>query len=586
METLLPADFCGSGTFILCTAGALVVIYYASVALYNTTIHPLARVPGYRLAGMTNLYQLFWCYHNGRSVYYRKIREMHDQFGPIVRVSPNELSLRDPKDCETIYATHSKYTKDSTFYQTMGVRHGMFGAESNLDHRQLRAPWRQFFTNPSIKKLDGMIQSKVELLCQRLDQQLRQTGSAPVQDLLHSLSSDIVSHAFAVDTCLRQQDVSSACPEPKSLAHIMTAAYLSREAPAQTTITREVLIDELHSLMVAGTFNTGTIASTTLFHVLTNDSVRRRVIDELKTVQNKMTHAELEKLPYLSACVKEGFRLGYGPIGRLPRVVPEPGAFFQGYWIPAGSVVGVSSYVQHHNPDIWGHDHDDFNPNRWLDPTRAKHLNKYLLTFGKDARRCIGQRDFVHRSVVYSVDNMSTTDTIPNPDCDEMRPLPETSSEPDQIEAARIDDETMSPSSQSQPYDELEDIEALCCQVEKELKVSKNIVESAVQKWDLTEDDKDLQEFQGQIKELENFLECGKKLDSHRRSIQPPLEDNEGGALKFYKSLLRLTVDRLKKITAWQHALGNVGAISEADSQVAAGTDGGNGQAAVIENQN
>ncbi|PNH46406.1 hypothetical protein VD0003_g9009 [Verticillium dahliae] len=329
----------------------------------------------------------------------------------------------------------------------------------------------------------------------------------------------------------------------------MTAAYLSREAPAQTTITREVLIDELHSLMVAGTFNTGTIASTTLFHVLTNDSVRRRVIDELKTVQNKMTHAELEKLPYLS-------------------------------------VVGVSSYVQHHNPDIWGHDHDDFNPNRWLDPTRAKHLNKYLLTFGKDARRCIGQRDFVHRSVVYSVDNMSTTDTIPNPDCDEMRPLPETSSEPDQIEAARIDDETMSPSSQSQPYDELEDIEALCCQVEKELKVSKNIVESAVQKWDLTEDDKDLQEFQGQIKELENFLECGKKLDSHRRSIQPPLEDNEGGALKFYKSLLRLTVDRLKKITAWQHALGNVGAISEADSQVAAGTDGGNGQAAVIENQN
>jgi hypothetical protein len=37
-----------------------------------------------------------------------------------------------------------------------------------------------------------------------------------------------------------------------------------------------------------------------------------------------------------SACVKEGLRLGYGPIGRLPRVVPEPGAFFQGYEIPAG----------------------------------------------------------------------------------------------------------------------------------------------------------------------------------------------------------------------------------------------------------
>jgi hypothetical protein len=29
-------------------------------------------------------------------------------------------------------------------------------------------------------------------------------------------------------------------------------------------------------------------------------------------------------------------RLSYGVIGRLPRVVPEPGAFFNGFAIPAG----------------------------------------------------------------------------------------------------------------------------------------------------------------------------------------------------------------------------------------------------------
>ena len=67
-----------------------------------------------------------------------------------------------------------------------------------------------------------------------------------------------------------------------------------------------------------------------------------------------VSHFEAEKLPYLvriqphcliyrsllttrqSACIKEGLRLGYGPIGRLPRVVPEPGAVFQGRTIPAG----------------------------------------------------------------------------------------------------------------------------------------------------------------------------------------------------------------------------------------------------------
>jgi benzoate 4-monooxygenase len=90
-------------------------------------------------------------------------------------------------------------------------------------------------------------------------------------------------------------------------------------------------------------------------------------------------------------------------------VVPEPGAIFQGHRIPAGVrhgrpdqptvsltsskyTVGASSYVQDHNPDIWGEDHASFNPDRWLDPARDKRLGRHLLTFGKDSRRCIGQR--------------------------------------------------------------------------------------------------------------------------------------------------------------------------------------------------
>ena len=69
----------------------------------------------------------------------------------------------------------------------------MFGAEDNSRHRQLRAPWRRFFSNPSIRRLDAMILLKADLLCQRLDEQLRKTGCAQVQDLFHSLSSDVVS---------------------------------------------------------------------------------------------------------------------------------------------------------------------------------------------------------------------------------------------------------------------------------------------------------------------------------------------------------------------------------------------------------
>jgi len=37
-----------------------------------------------------------------------------------------------------------------------------------------------------------------------------------------------------------------------------------------------------------------------------------------------------------TAVIKEALRLSFGVPGRLPRVVPEPGATFNGYFLPAG----------------------------------------------------------------------------------------------------------------------------------------------------------------------------------------------------------------------------------------------------------
>ena len=116
-------------------------------------------------------------------------------------------------------------------------------------------------------------------------------------------------------------------------------------------------------------------------------------------------HPQLYLIGPQAACIKEGLRLGYGPIGRMPRVVPSHGKSFHGYPIPQGvssassaetgltfekTVVGVWNYVYHHNASIWGKDHESFNPDRWLDQT-SQSLDEHLLTFGRDSFRCIGR---------------------------------------------------------------------------------------------------------------------------------------------------------------------------------------------------
>ncbi|KAL2822122.1 cytochrome P450 [Aspergillus granulosus] len=49
----------------------------------------------------------------------------------------------------------------------------------------------------------------------------------------------------------------------------------------------------------------------------------------------------------------------------------------------------MSSMLIRHNEDIFP-DSRNFIPERWADPEKRHHLEKYLVSFTKDSRQCIG----------------------------------------------------------------------------------------------------------------------------------------------------------------------------------------------------
>lgn len=51
--------------------------------------------------------------------------------------------------------------------------------------------------------------------------------------------------------------------------------------------------------------------------------------------------------------------------------------------------VGMTGLFIHHNEDIFP-DSQSFIPERWMDPTQRKALEKYLVAFSKGSRQCIG----------------------------------------------------------------------------------------------------------------------------------------------------------------------------------------------------
>lgn len=111
-------------------------------------------------------------------------------------------------------------------------------------------------------------------------------------------------------------------------------------------------------------------------------------------------YAQARAIPYLEAVIREALRLVPGNMFPQERLVPAGGLTLpDGQFVPQGTAIGFSAYVMHRNKAVWGHDAEEFRPERWLqaqgetDEVYAKRMRLYNdcdLSFGAGSRKCIG----------------------------------------------------------------------------------------------------------------------------------------------------------------------------------------------------
>lgn len=96
-----------------------------------------------------------------------------------------------------------------------------------------------------------------------------------------------------------------------------------------------------------------------------------------------------DKMPYLDAVIKETLRL-YAP---LPATEPRSSrteTAVDGFSIPANTIVGMSPYALHRNPNVFK-DPSKFNPDRWIGPAEStSEMKRWWWAFSSGVRMCIG----------------------------------------------------------------------------------------------------------------------------------------------------------------------------------------------------
>jgi hypothetical protein len=123
-----------------------------------------------------------------------------------------------------------------------------------------------------------------------------------------------------------------------------------------------------------------------------------RLREELKHEDpQKLSWVQLEKYPYLHGVIFEALRVGMGIPGRLPRIARDEDLVYKNrgfnYVVPRGTAIGMSAFVNHFDPNLFP-EPEKYEPERWIDadgkPNNA--MEKYILSFSKGHRQCIGMK--------------------------------------------------------------------------------------------------------------------------------------------------------------------------------------------------
>lgn len=364
--------------------------------IFNLYFHPLSKVPG-PVAWKASRLPFIWALLRGTIVH--DIERLHRQYGPILRIAPDEVTFAHEdawRDIFQLRKDHQQFLKDINWWKAQpGMPDSLISAIDPKHHARIRGLFAPGFTPRALKEQEHILHFYANLLVERIRERvIEEPKSGAVIDIVpwfNFITFDIFGDLGFGESfnCLQDSKyhpwIALLFNSVKAASYVAAARFypiverllLMCIPPSLRKMQRdhyqqivdkvdrrlnfelerpdimshvirgiergELPLGTVHTtfmvLTTAGSETTATALSGTLNYLVNNPDKLENLTREVRGAfpqENDIDLEALRKLPYLNAVLNEGLRLCPPIPWVLPRRVPEGGDTVCGTWLPGG----------------------------------------------------------------------------------------------------------------------------------------------------------------------------------------------------------------------------------------------------------
>ncbi|KEF56776.1 uncharacterized protein A1O9_06966 [Exophiala aquamarina CBS 119918] len=147
----------------------LVLLVAVAFRIWRALVTPLRDLPGPVFASFTRL----WYLKNVWRGDFEKVNvKLHERYGPIVRIAPNEYSIDDPEAIKVIYGHGTSFTKAPWYYASGSAdpnEHNLFTDRNPKRHSETRRKVAALYSMSTLVQLEHFVTEGAECMVDKFE---------------------------------------------------------------------------------------------------------------------------------------------------------------------------------------------------------------------------------------------------------------------------------------------------------------------------------------------------------------------------------------------------------------------------------